>query len=126
MFSSIHNAMDIIYLHNLKIDTVIGVFDWERRIRQTVILDLDMGADIRRAAASDALLDTLNYKAVAKRLMDFVGHSEFQLVETLAERVAEVVLNEFNVPWLRLRVNKQGAVRGARDVGVVIERGLRR
>lgn len=118
--------MDIIYLHNLRIDTVIGVFDWERRIRQTVILDLDMGADIRRAAASDALLDTLNYKAVAKRLMDFVGHSEFQLVETLAERVAEVVLNEFNVPWLRLRVNKQGAVRGARDVGVVIERGLRR
>lgn len=118
--------MDIIYLHNLRIDTVIGVFDWERRIRQTVILDLDMGADIRRAAASDALPDTLNYKAVAKRLMDFVGHSEFQLVETLAERVAEVVLNEFNVPWLRLRVNKQGAVRGARDVGVVIERGLRR
>lgn len=117
--------MDIIYLHDLRIDTVIGVFDWERRIRQTVILDLDMGADIRRAAATDALADTLNYKAVAKRLMDFVGHSEFQLVETLAERVAEVVLNEFDVPWLRLRVNKQGAVRGARDVGVVIERGQR-
>jgi len=117
--------MDIIYLHDLRIDTMIGVFDWERRIRQTVILDLDMAADIRRAAASDDLVDTLNYKAVAKRLIDFVRHSEFQLVETLAERVAELVLEEFSVPWLRLRVNKQGAVRGARDVGVIIERGER-
>ena len=118
-------AMDIIYLRDLRIDTVIGVFDWERRVRQTVILDIDLAADVRRAAATDALSDTLNYKAVAKRLLEFVGQSEFQLVETLAERVAEVVLKEFNVPWLRLRVNKQGAVRGARDVGVIIERGQR-
>ena len=117
--------MDIIYLRDLRIDTVIGVFDWERRVRQTVILDIDLAADVRRAAATDALSDTLNYKAVAKRLLEFVGQSEFQLVETLAERVAEVVLKEFNVPWLRLRVNKQGAVRGARDVGVIIERGQR-
>jgi dihydroneopterin aldolase len=117
--------MDIIYLHDLRIDAVIGVFDWERRVRQTVILDLEMGADIRRAAASDDLGDTLNYKAVAKRLIEFVGASEFQLVETLAERVAALVLEEFAVPWLRLRVNKQGAVRGARDVGVIIERGTR-
>ena len=101
------------------------MFDWERRVRQTVILDLEMATDIRRAAASDDLADTLNYKAVAKRLIEFVGHSEFQLVETLAERVAELVLTEFEVPWLRLRVNKQGAVRGARDVGVIIERGMR-
>ena len=117
--------MDIIYLHDLRIDTVIGVFDWERQVRQTVILDLEMAADIRRAAARDDLTDTLNYKAVAKRLIEFVGNSEFQLVETLAERVAELMLNEFGVPWLRLRVNKQGAVRGARDVGVIIERGVR-
>ena len=117
--------MDIIYLHDLRIDTVIGVFDWERRVRQTVILDLEMTADIRRAAASDDLADTLNYKAVAKRLIEFVGRSEFQLVETLAERIAELVIAEFSVPWLRLRVNKQGAVRGARDVGVIIERGVR-
>jgi dihydroneopterin aldolase len=116
--------MDIIYLHDLRIDTVIGVFDWERRVRQTVILDLEMGADIRRAAVSDDLADTLNYKAVAKRVIEFVGRSEFQLVETLAERVAELILKEFAVPWLRLRVNKQGAVRGARDVGVIIERGV--
>lgn len=105
---------------------MIGVFDWERRVKQTLILDLDMGGDIRRAAASDDLADTLNYKAVAKRVIDFVEHSEYQLVETLAERVAELILSEFGVPWLRLRLNKQGAVRGARDVGVVIERGVRR
>ena len=117
--------MDIIYLHDLRIDTVIGVFDWERRVKQRLILDLDMASDIRRAAASDDLADTLNYKAVAKRVIDYVEHSEFQLVETLAERVAELILTEFKVPWLRVRLNKQGAVRGARDVGVVIERGVR-
>ena len=117
--------MDIIYLYDLRIDTVIGVFDWERRIRQTVILDLEMAADIRRAAAKDDLTETLNYKAVAKRLIEFVEQSDFQLVETLAEQVAELVLKEFLVQWLRLKVNKQGAVRGARDVGVIIERGER-
>lgn len=114
--------MDIIYLHDLRIATVIGVFDWERRVKQTVILDLDMAADIRKAAVSDAIADTLDYKAVAKRLIEFVGDSEFQLVETLAERVAEIVLDEFDISWLRLKVNKRGAVRGAVDVGVVIER----
>lgn len=117
--------MDIIYLRDLRIDTVIGIYDWERRIKQTIILDLEMATDIRKAAQTDSIADTLNYKAVAKRLIDFVGNSNFQLVETLAERVAEVVLSEFHVPWLRLQVNKQGAVRGARDVGVIIERGMR-
>ena len=117
--------MDIIFLNDLRVDTVIGIYDWERRVKQTVVFDLDMAADIRKAAASDAIDDTLDYKAVAKRLIDFVGSSEFQLVETLAERCAGIVLSEFNVPWLRLRVNKQGAVRGARDVGVIIERGNR-
>ncbi len=117
--------MDIIYLNDLRIDTVIGIFDWERRIKQTVSFDLEMGADIRKAAASDHIDDTLNYKAVAKRLIQFVGESEFQLVETLAERVAGILLEEFGVPWVRVRVNKQGAVRGARDVGVIIERGRR-
>ena len=115
--------MDIIYLHDLRIDTVIGVFDWERRVRQTVSLDLDMASDIRRAAASDDIEHTLDYKAVAKRLIAFVGESEFQLVETLAEKVAGILLKEFGIPWVRVRVNKTGAVRGARDVGVVIERG---
>ena len=115
--------MDIIYLRDLRIETVIGVYDWEREIKQTVILDLDMATDIRQAAATDDIAHTLDYKSVAKRLISFVEQSEFQLVETLAERIAEIVLNEFDVPWLKLRVNKQGAVRGARDVGVVIERG---
>lgn len=117
--------MDIIYLHDLKIDAVIGIFEWERRVKQTITLDLDMAADIRKAAASDSIADTLDYKAVSKRLIDFVGHSEFHLVETIAERVADIVLTEFNVAWLRVRVNKKGAVRGAMDVGVIIERGER-
>jgi len=115
--------MDIVFLRDLRIDTVIGIYDWERSIKQTVVLDLEMGADIARAAATDHIDDTLNYKAVAKRLMEFVGASEFHLVETLAERVAQIVLEEFQVPWVRVTLNKQGAVRGARDVGVIIERG---
>jgi len=115
--------MDIIFLTDLRIETVIGVFDWEREIKQTVVFDLQMGADIRKAASSDQLEDTLDYKSVAKRIIDFVEVSEFQLVETLAERVADIILKEFNVPWVRVQLNKQGAVRGARDVGVIIERG---
>lgn len=114
--------MDIIYLNDLKIDTVIGIYDWERRVKQTISLDLEMATDIRKAAASDSIEDTLNYKAVAKRLIQFVGESQFQLVETLAERVAEIILTEFDVPWVRVRLNKKGAVRYAGDVGVVIQR----
>ena len=117
--------MDMIYLHDLRIDTIIGVYDWERQVRQTVVLDLDLAADVARAAATDRIEDTINYKAVAKRIIGFVSAGEFQLVETLAERVANIVLEEFGVVWLRLRVNKKGAVRGAQDVGVVIERGTR-
>ena len=115
--------MDIIYINDLRIDTIIGIYEWERRTRQTIILDLEMGTDISAAAASDDIAQTLDYKAVAKRLIEFVSESEFQLVETLAERIAGIILNEFKVPWLRLRLNKQGALRGVRDVGVVIERG---
>jgi dihydroneopterin aldolase len=117
--------MDIVFISDLRIDTLIGIYGWERRIRQTISLDLEMGADIRKAAATDAIEDTLNYKAVAKRLIDFVGNSEYQLVETLAEEIAAIVLHEFAVPWLKLTVHKPGAVRGSRDVGVVIERGSR-
>lgn len=117
--------MDIVFINDLRIETIIGIYDWERRVRQTISLDLEMGADIRRAAATDAIEDTLNYKAVAKRLIAFVGASEYQLVETLAERISEIVLAEFDVPWLRLTVHKPGAVRGSRDVGVIIERGSR-
>ncbi len=115
--------MDIIYLRDLRIDTIIGIYDWERRMKQTIILDLEMGTDIRKAANSDNIEDTLNYKAVAKRLISYVGESEFELVETLAEKIAEILLTEFKVPWLRLSLNKKGAVRDVRDVGVIIERG---
>lgn len=115
--------MDIIYLKDLKAECVIGVWDWERRIRQRVSINLEMAADIRRAAASDQLEDTLNYKAVAKRVVAFVEASEFQLIETLAEGIAALLLEEFEIPWCRVALDKGGAVRGSRGVGVVIERG---
>ena len=117
--------MDIIFLHDLRIETVIGIWDWERKIRQTVAIDLDMAADIRKAAKTDSVDDTLNYKLVAKRLQQFVGDSSFQLVETLAEKIAGVILDEFDVAWVRVKLNKPGAIRGARDVGIIIERGER-
>ena len=98
---------------------------WERRTRQTLIFDLEMSTDVARAAASDDIQDTLNYKSVAKRLIQFVGESEFQLVETLAERCAQIIREEYGVRWVRLTLNKKGAVRNATDVGVIIERGER-
>jgi dihydroneopterin aldolase len=115
--------MDIIYLHDLKVDCIIGIWEWERRTTQTLTIHLDMGVDVRRAAASDRIDDTLNYKAVAKRIISFVGASQFQLVETLTEKVAQLILDDFQVAWVRVKVNKKGAIRGATDVGVIIERG---
>jgi len=117
--------MDIIFISDLRIETIIGIYDWERKVKQTVSLDLEMATDIRAAAATDSIEDTLNYKAVAKRLIAFVGDSEYQLVETLAEKIAEIVVDEFNVSWLRLKLHKPGALRGSRDVGIQIERGTR-
>jgi len=115
--------MDKIFLNELKVETVIGIWDWERKIRQTVIIDLEMSADIAKAAATDDVKDTLNYKSVAKRIQSFVSDSSFQLVETLAERIAGIVRDEFGVKWVKVRVNKVGAIRGSRDVGILIERG---
>ena len=117
--------MDRIFLSELKVDAIIGIWAWERRIRQTVVIDLEMSADIAKAAATDEIADTLNYKAVAKRIQDFVAGSEFQLVETLAERIAAIIRDEFSVAWIKVRVNKPGAIRGSREVGVLIERGER-
>ncbi|HNP64988.1 MAG TPA: dihydroneopterin aldolase [Woeseiaceae bacterium] len=117
--------MDKIFLNELKVDTIIGIWEWERRVRQTVVIDLEMSADIAKAAATDEVADTLNYKSVAKRIQDFVAASSFQLVETLAERIAGIVRDEFDVQWVKVRVNKPGAIRGSRDVGVLIERGDR-
>ncbi|MEM1081197.1 MAG: dihydroneopterin aldolase [Pseudomonadota bacterium] len=115
--------MDRVFIQDLEIETVVGIFDWEREIRQKVVINLEMSADIAHAATTDTIEDTLNYKAVAKRLISFVGESEFFLVETLAERCAQIVLTEFDVAWLTLRLDKPGAVTGSRSVGVMIERG---
>lgn len=117
--------MDIIFVHGLKVDCVIGVWEWERRITQCITIDLDLGADIAPAAKSDDLEDTLSYKGVAKRVREFAADSGFKLVETLAEEIAGILLKEFSVPWCRVRIDKGAAVRGARSVGVVIERGNR-
>lgn len=117
--------MDTIFLQELRVDTVIGIYDWERRIRQTVVIDLEMGADIAAAAATDSIDDTLDYKAVAKRVIAFVEQSDYGLVETLAEKITEIIREEFAVPWVRLTLNKAGAVRGSKGVGVIIERGSR-
>lgn len=117
--------MDIIFLRELTIETVIGIYDWEREIKQSVVFDLEMAADIKKSAKTDHIDDTLDYKAVAKRVISFVEDSSFQLVETLAERVTEIVLNEFEIPWVKLTLNKAGAISGAKGVGVIIERGVR-
>lgn len=117
--------MDIIFIKELEIETIIGIYDWERETRQTVSIDLEMASDIQKSAESDDIEDTLNYKAVGKRIIQFVEESSFELVEKLAEEIAAIVRNEFGVRWLRLTLNKPGALRGSKSVGVVIERGER-
>ena len=113
---------DRIFLHGLTADCIIGFIDWERRVRQTVVVDLEMPVDCRSAALSDEVADTLDYKQVAKRALEFISASEFQLVETLAHRLALVILEQFGVEWVRVSLNKPGAIRNSRDVGVEIER----
>lgn len=117
--------MDTIFLRDLRIRTIVGIWEWERRMPQMVSIDLDMGTDIRRAAGSDQIGDTLNYKAVTGRIKTFVADSRFNLIETMAEQIAGIILDEFAVPWVRVSVHKPWAIRGSRDVGVVIERGSR-
>ncbi|MEE9448193.1 MAG: dihydroneopterin aldolase [Arenicellales bacterium] len=114
--------MDIIYLHDLAIDCVIGAFDWERKITQTVYVDLDMGWDISKPGKSDDLADTLSYKDVSKAVSELVIERKYMLVEAMAEEIAALLIGEFKTPWCKVRINKKGAVRGAQDVGVIIER----
>lgn len=113
---------DIIFLHGLTVECTIGFIDWERLVKQTVVIDLELPVDCRNASIRDEVEDTLDYKKVAKRVIAFVEASEFKLVETLAHRLALLVLEEFDIAWIRLSVNKPGAIRGSRDVGVSIER----
>lgn len=115
--------MDIVYINELKIETIIGIYDWEREVKQVVSLDIEMAHDIGKAAQTDDIQYALNYKAVAKRLIAFIEGSEFLLIESMAEQIARIIQQEFNVPWLRLSVSKPGALRGAKNVGVRIERG---
>ncbi len=115
--------MDIIYLHGLKVDCVIGVWEWEKQITQTITIDLDMGFDISVAAKSDHLQDTLSYKQVSKHVQSLVKESRFALVEKLAAEIAAMLLTDFSIEWCRVKVNKFGAVGAAGDVGVIIERG---
>lgn len=119
------DPMDIIFLNDLRIETTIGIYEWERQVKQTVSIDLQLATDARKAAATDSIEDALDYKRIAKRLIAFVSDSEFGLVESLAEHIATILLEEFDVPWVRVSVNKPGAIRGSRDVGVRIERGTR-
>lgn len=114
--------MDKIFLTALNVECIVGIWDWERRVKQTVIIDVEMAAEIRRAAATDRIEDTIDYKRVAKRLLQFVGESQYQLVETLTENIGRVIVTEFGVSWVKVRLNKRGAIRGARDVGIEIER----
>lgn len=113
---------DVIFLRGLKVECVIGFIEWERRVKQAVVIDLELPVDCRHASRDDAVADTLDYKQVAKRIIAFVAESQFKLVETLAQRTAMLVLGEFAVPWVRVSINKPGAIRGSRDVGVTIER----
>jgi len=114
--------MDQVFIEGLEIECVIGIYDWERKIRQPIVLDIEMAFDNRKPAASDDIADTLDYKAVSKRLIQYVGESSFGLVEALAENCCRIILAEFAVARVKLKLTKVGAVRGARGVGVTIER----
>ncbi|MGH8131613.1 MAG: dihydroneopterin aldolase [Steroidobacteraceae bacterium] len=117
-----HPCGDQIFLHGLTAECIIGFIDWERQVRQTVVVDLELPVDCRHASLTDEVTDTLDYKKVAKRALEFIAASEFKLVETLAHRLALVILSEFAVEWVRICLNKPGAIRNSRDVGVQIER----
>jgi dihydroneopterin aldolase len=116
-------SMDKIFITDLRVDTIIGIFDWERTTRQTVSLDIEMSADIAKAAATGNIEDTLNYKTLSKAIENFIDASEFMLIETMAERVAEIILKDFGVKWVKLTLHKPGALSNSTDVGVIIERG---
>ena len=116
------NNTDSVFLRELAVECVIGFLDWERLVKQTVYFDIEVPVDCRRAAINDDVVDTLDYKRLSKVVISFAAASEFKLVETLAERTALLILREFDIPWVRLAINKRGAIRASRDVGVSIER----
>ena len=117
--------MDTIFIHELCVETTIGVHPWERESRRTLLVDLELAADIRPAAATDQLDRTLDYQAIAQRIRELAAASSCQLLETLAEQIAERLLQEFATPWLLLMLRKPGVPSSAREAGVIIERGCR-
>jgi dihydroneopterin aldolase len=117
-----NQTSDRVFLRELAVECIIGFLDWERQVKQTVYLDIEAPIDCRKAALNDDVAQTLDYKRLSKLVSAFVGASQFQLVETLADRTARLILTEFDLPWVKLTVNKRGAIRAARDVGVIIER----
>jgi dihydroneopterin aldolase len=115
-------SADRILLHGLTTDCIIGFIDWERRVPQTVVIDLELPCDCTHAAATDSVADTVDYKVIAKRVLAWVASSEFHLIETLAHRLALMLLQEFPLAWIRIRVGKPGAIRHSKDVAVSVER----
>jgi len=114
--------MDIIFIKELCVETVIGIYDWERKIKQVICIDLELGKDIKKASLSDNVEDTLDYKAVAKTVKEFIKNSKFKLVETLAEETVKLIFSEFNIKYIKGRFSKPGAVTGSKEVGIIIER----
>lgn len=118
--------MDIIFLGGLEIKTIIGIYGWERETKQTVVLDIEMAFDIEKAAETDDIQYALDYKKVSKRIISFVEESQFYLVEKLTSEIIRIIQNEFNVPWVKVTLNKKGAISGASDVGIIMERGVKK
>ena len=115
--------MDIIFLGSLEVATIIGIYDWERETKQTIVLDIEMAFDIKKAPETDDIEQTLHYKADSELIVSFVEQSQFFLVEKLIEEIANILLTDFNTPWVKITLNKRGAISRAKDVGIIIERG---
>ena len=116
-------TMDIIFLRELKVDTLIGVYEWERVVPQTLQIDLDIGLPNSRACQSDDIADALDYADIVKHLKEVLASRHFNLLEALAEHIAQILLKDFNAPWVKVSVAKLQAIRGSKMVGICIERG---
>ena len=115
--------MDIIYIHGLQCDCHVGVWQWEKKVTQKLMLDIDLATDMSQAASSDKLADTLDYKKISDRVVEYAQANKFDLIESLVEGIAQTIMTEFSVPWLRIKLDKGAIVKGVKHVGVLIERG---
>ncbi|MDG2156159.1 MAG: dihydroneopterin aldolase [Gammaproteobacteria bacterium] len=117
--------MDIVFIRDLEIECIIGIWGWERKMPQTVNIDIDMGTDVTKASETEDIEHCVDYKSVSQSVTGLVKEGRFKLVETLADRVAVHIMATYHVPWVRIRVSKPGAVKHSREVGVMVERGSR-